>query len=133
MKHVQTSIQAPYFTLNELTPKTKRIWMACHGYGQLAKYFMRRFDVLDPEENFIIVPQGLSLFYLDSHEFKYQKVGASWITREDRETALANMQVYLNAAFEQETAGFDLSDVEISLFGFSQGTAAITRWGIINK
>ena len=54
---------ASYITLNKLTPKTKNIWIIFHGYGQLSKFFIRRFDILDQNENFIIAPQGLSKFY----------------------------------------------------------------------
>lgn len=130
MKKVALSIESPYATLNQLTDKTRHIWLACHGYGQLAKYFMRRFDVLNPEENYVIVPQGLSLFYLDQ---SYQKVGASWLTREHRQTGLHNMHAYLNAVFAAETQHVNWQRVSLSLFGFSQGTSAVVRWALVNK
>lgn len=130
MKHISFTAEAPYFTLNTLRQGTRRLWMACHGYGQLGKYFMRRFDVLDPETDMVIVPQGLSRFYLDQ---KYQRVGASWLTREHREIGIKNMHAYLNKVFHAETKDSDLSEIEICLFGFSQGTSAAARWGIQNQ
>ena len=43
---------ASYITLNILSPKTKNIWIIFHGYGQLSKFFIRRFDILDKKENY---------------------------------------------------------------------------------
>ncbi|MGF1533694.1 MAG: alpha/beta hydrolase [Bernardetiaceae bacterium] len=129
MKHVSLTIQAPYTTYHALTPSTRHIWMACHGYGQLARHFVRRFDALEPQENFVIAPQGLSRFYLDD---KYQHVGASWITREEREMSLQNMYTYLNAVFAAETA--EAPDTAgLTLFGFSQGAAAVIRWALAHQ
>ena len=76
-----------YMTLNTLTPKTKNVWLAFHGIGYLSKYFARYFDVLDPEENYIIVPQAPSKYYL-GNDYKY--VGASWLTKE--QTKLGDQQ-----------------------------------------
>ncbi|WP_424961511.1 alpha/beta hydrolase [Ekhidna sp.] len=124
--HIPVSIKASYYTLNKLTEKTKRIWVVFHGYGQLAEYFIKKFEGLDPEKNFIIAPQGLSKYYLDG---VYGRVGASWMTKEDRLTEIENQYAYIDAVLGQ----FDLSDNELIYFGFSQGTATMGRYAAYAK
>ncbi|WP_261990367.1 hypothetical protein [Hymenobacter sp. BT188] len=56
---------ARYYQLGELTERTRHIWFVCHGYGQLAAYFIRHFAVLtEANDTVIIAPEGLSRFYL---------------------------------------------------------------------
>ena len=63
-----------------------------HGYGQLAKYFIRKFNHL---ENVIIVaPEGGHRFYLKDTS---GRDGASWMTREARETDISDNIKYLNS------------------------------------
>lgn len=125
-KHLDVTIKAPYCTLNELTEKTERVWLVFHGYGQLAEYFIKKFEVLDKEKNFIIAPQGLSKYYLDG---VYGRVGASWMTKEDRLTEIENQYAYIDAVLEQ----FDISDKQLIYFGFSQGTATMGRYASYAK
>ncbi len=124
----QTAVQirATYHVVGNYTPSTKYVWLVCHGYGQLARYFVRRFDVLNPDEHYIVAPEGLSRFYLDSD---YGKVGASWLTKENRTLHLENQLAYLQQVYRQEIdQRIDLTKVQLILFGFSQGVATVTRW-----
>ncbi|MEM1136718.1 MAG: hypothetical protein AAGI07_12850, partial [Bacteroidota bacterium] len=129
-KSLNIPFQTHYHTMGNLTEKTKFVWIACHGYGQLAKHFMRRFDVLNPNENYVIIPQGLSRFYLTDD---YSHVGASWMTKEHRNTDILNQQHYLSAVFDSELQNFKLQDLNINLFGFSQGVATVWRWATAKK
>ncbi|MEM8889387.1 MAG: hypothetical protein AAGD28_15520, partial [Bacteroidota bacterium] len=113
-------------TQGEINENTKEIWIICHGYGQMARYFIRRFDVLDPETHFLIAPQGLDRFYFDN----FTKLGASWTTRELRDTHVSNQQTYLNAMYDAELAHLDLSKYTLRIMGFSQGVSVITRWAV---
>lgn len=119
--HIPVSIKTSYYTLNKLTDKTDRVWVVFHGYGQLAEYFIQKFEGLDPAKNFIIAPQGLSKYYLDG---VYGRVGASWMTKEDRLTEIDNQYAYIDAVLAQ----YDLSEKELIYFGFSQGTATMGRY-----
>ena len=119
--HIDVTVKASYITLNELTPNTERVWLVFHGYGQLAEFFIKKFESLDPEKNFIIAPQGLSKYYLNG---VYGRVGASWMTKEDRLTEIANQYRYLDQVLSQ----FDLTDKQLIYFGFSQGTATMGRY-----
>lgn len=119
--HLKVAVKASYYTLNELTDKTERVWLAFHGYGQLAEFFIKKFELLDPKKNFIIAPQGLSKYYLQG---VYGRVGASWMTKEDRLTEIENQYTYIDAVLSQ----FDLTQKLLTYFGFSQGTATMGRY-----
>ena len=114
-----------YISLNKLSSKTESIWFVFHGYGQLSKYFVRRFDVLDKEKNYIIAPQGLSKFYLDKD---YENVGASWLTKEDNKIDLQNQQNYLTELFNELRLKIDFTKIKVNFFGFSQGVSVFTRF-----
>ncbi len=122
-KHIEVTIKAPYYTINELNERTKKIWFVCHGYGQLSRYFSKKFEVLD-DSNYLIFPQGIHKFYLPGHS----RVGASWMTKEDRLTDIDNQFKYLQEVWEDATAGVDLADIEVYMMGFSQGVATIGRY-----
>ncbi|MEH0155907.1 hypothetical protein V6R21_17305 [Limibacter armeniacum] len=126
-KEIQMTFKAPYYTKGKVSEKTRHIWVVFHGYGQLSRFFMRRFDFLDEETHLVIAPQGLSRFYLDK---EYKKVGATWMTREERQTDIDNQFSYLDAVLEAEAANVDWDNVQLHLFGFSQGVATMTRWAV---
>ena len=124
-KHnISFEFSSSYITYNKLTDNTENIWIVFHGYGQLSKYFIRRFDVLDSDKNYIIAPQGLSKFYVDED---YKNVGASWLTKEDRGSDLLNQQKYLIKLMDELKLKIDFSKIKVNLFGFSQGVSALTR------
>ncbi len=124
-KHnISFEFSSSYITYNKLTDNTENIWIVFHGYGQLSKYFRRRFDVLDSDKNYIIAPQGLSKFYVDDD---YKNVGASWLTKEDRGSDLLNQQKYLIKLMDELKLKIDFSKIKVNLFGFSQGVSALTR------
>lgn len=127
--HLDISYKASYTTLNELTSSTKHIWIVCHGYGQLAEHFIKRFDVFYPAEHFIVAPQGLSKFYIE----RFRKVGASWMTKEDREADLQNQKSYFNQIFKHLFGDIKLEDYKIHLLGFSQGGSTICRLAVYQR
>lgn len=116
-----------YETLNELTGKTKNIWMTFHGIGFLSRYFLKYFDELSPEENYIIAPQAPSKYYLKN---EYRHVGASWLTKENTLLETKNVLAYLDAVFEAEKIP---KSRNLILFGFSQGVSIALRWAAHRK
>ena len=66
-KRIHLTLTAPYHTYGTLSEDTKVIIIAFHGYGQLAKYFIQKFDFLNLDNNYVIAPQGLSKFYIKNH------------------------------------------------------------------
>ena len=121
-KTVTYTTENTYLTQNELTPKTKNVWLVFHGIGYLSRYFVKYFNGLHPEENYILVPQAPSKYYL-KNEYKY--VGASWLTKENTATEVKNVLNYIDAVLEAENLP---DDINLILFGFSQGVSVAIRW-----
>ncbi len=121
-KQVTYTISNSYSTLNELTEKTKRVWIVFHGLGHLSTYFIRYFNELPSLENYIIAPQAQSKYYLND---SYTHVGASWLTKINTEEGIENVLQYVDAVIENENLP---SNCELIIVGFSQGVSIATRW-----
>lgn len=119
-----TQKTARVFTYGTLTEKTKNIWLVAHGYGFLAEFFIKKFEILNPEENYVIVPEALNRFYKKDLS---GRVGATWMTSEDREHEINDYILYLDKVYET----FILqSEAKIIALGFSQGASTMARWAL---
>ena len=127
MKHnISVSKTATYYSLgNNTTAKT--IWFVLHGYGYSAKHFITKFQPILNDDVAIIAPEGLSKFYLNGVGFD-GKVGASWMTKEDRENEIKDYVNYLNQLYELMLSESNNSELKINVLGFSQGGATASRW-----
>ena len=121
-KEITYKITNTYSTMNTLTNKTKNVWLVCHGIGFLSRYFIKYFDALNPEENYIIAPQASSKYYLGN---EYKHVGASWLTRENTQAEIKNVMANLNAIYQAEQIP---EHVNFYVLGFSQGVSIAMRW-----
>ncbi len=124
-KSILININAKYHTLGSLSAQTEEIWFALHGYGQLAAFFIKKLDFLDPEKHYIIAPQGLNKSYLKDFS---GRVGANWMTKEDRLDEIANYINYLDSVYKKELQSIDLQKVKVNILAFSQGCATASRW-----
>jgi predicted esterase len=96
--------------------------LACHGYAQLAEYFLKWFEGVDLSETVIIAPEGLHRFYWKGFN---GRVVASWMTKEDRENDITDYCNFLDNVI----AHLPLNPTtKLIAFGFSQGAATISRW-----
>ncbi|WP_010182249.1 alpha/beta hydrolase [Aquimarina agarilytica] len=120
----QTSYTAvnTYNTLNELTNRTKNVWLVLHGIGYLSKFFIKHFSSLNAEENYIICPQAPSKYYKDD---QYRRVGASWLTKENTLIDTDNVLNYLDAIMKQEHIPLNCKFI---VLGYSQGVSIASRW-----
>ena len=123
--HIKVARTARYFQLGEVGNAIKQVWFVCHGYGQLAGFFLKHFESLANGERLIVAPEGLSRFYLNGFN---GRIGASWMTREDRLNDIKDYVIFLDAVYQQIFEQVDRSSVKVSVLGFSQGTAAASRW-----
>lgn len=121
-KQVTFTITNTYSTLNELTEQTKNIWVVFHGIGYLSRYFIKFFDEIPANENYIIAPQAPSKYYLKN---EYRHVGASWLTKENTTVETENVMAYLDAVFETEKFP---RKCKLIIFGFSQGVSIAIRY-----
>lgn len=120
---VSTTKTARYFTLGELSPNTKEIWIVLHGYAQLASDFIKPFEVIAAESRFIVAPEGLNKFYAKGFG---GKPAATWMTSEMREEEILDYINFFNVLCE--TLGVHKHGAKIVLLGFSQGVATASRW-----
>lgn len=120
-----TAKTARYYTLGKDITKAERIWFACHGYGQLGKYFIQKFKSLDPDKNFVVVPEGLNRFYLEGFS---GRVGATWMTKEARLDDIGDYINYLDTLHIALGLDEKVEGRELIHFGFSQGVATISRY-----
>ena len=114
---------ARYISLGSLSKKTEVIWIALHGYGQLADYTASKFQFLDHEKHFVICPEGLNKFYWH----KNNEPVACWMTKDNRYAEIDNFCNYLDALYNRYCNHVN-REVKIVLFGFSQGCATVWRW-----
>jgi predicted esterase len=110
------------YYLSEDFSSKRKLLIALHGYGQLAKYFAAKFKEI-PEDYALLVPEGMHRFYLSGSS---GRVGASWMTKDAREFDIEDNLQYLNQLLSllMENHVFD----QICLLGFSQGGATAARW-----
>ena len=126
--HIDIHRTARYFTLgNGADPD--EIWLVLHGYGQLAERFLARFETLDDGRRLIVAPEGLSRFYTDEMR-KHEKVGASWMTREDRLAEIEDYVAYLDKVHAEVRTGPGAAAARLVVLGFSQGSATAARWAL---
>ena len=126
--HLRVERTARYYTLGAESGDVGAIWFVLHGYGQLAGTFARFFADVTKRGVLVVAPEALNRFYLVSpgsapaHE---RPVGATWMTREDRESEVSDYVEYLDALHEEIAAS---RPVPVTALGFSQGAATATRW-----
>ena len=122
--HLSVRRTARYFTLGPAAATAREVWIVLHGYGQLAARFLRAFAPLDDGARCIVAPEGLSRFYAESG--RNDKIGASWMTREDRLAEIDDYVRYLDVLYDEVMRG--AVAVPVTVLGFSQGTATAARW-----
>lgn len=106
----------------------KHIWIVLHGYGQLARYFLHKFEGSE-KDLLIVAPEGLSRFYLGE---EHRRVGATWMTKEDREHEILDHVEYLDLLASEILVQVP-HGTTISVLGFSQGVATACRWIMLGK
>lgn len=132
--HLAVTRTARYFSVGgegEGGEAIRELWIACHGYAQLAAKFLEPFVSLATPWRRIVAPEGLSRFYLERSRVGVNTqadVGATWMTREDREHEIADQIAYLDALLDHLDPERGASGVRLRVLGFSQGVAAVSRW-----
>jgi predicted esterase len=132
---IQFNYHARYYVMGRLDQHTKGVWFVLHGYGQLARFFGKKFEGLVKQDQVVVIPEGLSRFYLEDVATRSQggsqRVGATWMTRENRQMDIHNYLTYLTEVY---TSVMKLPiSIPVTILGFSQGAATATRWAVSNR
>lgn len=123
-KSIRFEYEAHYVVSKEPDFREKEIWLLFHGYGQLAEFFIRKFQPFFDGNRLFIAPEGTNYAYLKDFQ---GRVGANWMTRHEREKAIENNHRYLDELMESYLRKFEKKP-KIKILGFSQGAATATRW-----
>jgi len=124
--HVEVVRTARYWTLGDPKEATD-VWFVLHGYKQLARRFLRRFESIRAPGRLIVAPEALSRFYARPEPGRHgpsSVVGASWMTREDRLNEIRDYVAYL----DRVAAEVLRRPARVTVLGFSQATATAARW-----
>ena len=102
--------------------QSSSVLVGFHGYGESADDQLSRLAAIPGSDHWILVSiQGLYRFYGRGAE----RVVASWMTRQDRELAVADNIEYVSRVLKQVLEG---REVDLMVFaGFSQGVAMAFR------
>lgn len=120
---------ARYYLTGPDTGAVRQVWIALHGYAMLAARFAPWLGVLDDGETLLVVPEALSRFYLETaRDGRHGNlIGATWLTREDREAELTDAIGYLDRLARQVAPRLRPGG-RLGVLGFSQGAAMAARW-----
>lgn len=122
--HLKVPRTARYLTEGEIE-SAEEVWFVLHGYSMLASVFLKWFVPALRPGRLLVAPEALSRSYHD--EGSGRRVGASWMTKEDREVEIEDYVRYLDLLADQVLAAVPGAP-RINIHGFSQGTATACRW-----
>jgi predicted esterase len=113
--------------------RAAEVWFVLHGYGQLAGGFVRGFADLPGVSSgarAVVAPEALSRFYVEDEIGPHgpgSRVGASWMTRSDREHEIRDYVEYL----DRVAAAVARGEHRVVVLGFSQGAETASRWAVL--
>lgn len=122
---IATIRRARYYALGE--EGAAEVWIVAHGFSQLASGFVRYFQTIARPDRLIVAPEALNRFYVSPGTTRSRadsRVGATWMTREDREHEIRDYVDYLDAVHARVARGAE----RVVALGFSQGVATLARW-----
>ncbi len=122
--NVRFTIESPYYTSVSSGEKIDELWLVLHGYGQLAEFFLQKFEPLYQPNRVFVAPQGIHRFYKEG--FK-GRVVANWMTKVHRDEDIQHCNQYLNAVLKDVLAQHPHVN-SVNALGFSQGAATLSRW-----
>jgi predicted esterase len=122
--HITVPRTARYLSWGEVESASE-VWFVLHGYSMLAASFLKWFEPVARPGRLLIAPEALSRSYYE--EKGTRRVGASWMTKEDRDAEIEDYVRYLDLLAARVQAGVP-GDPRVEVHGFSQGTATACRW-----
>lgn len=129
-RHIAVTRTARYWVVGEEVERPTEIWFVLHGYRQLGRRFLRRFESLADGTRFLVAPEALSRFYVGTEQGRHgpeSVVGGTWMTKEDRENEIRDYVGYLDQLAAELLEGAR-AEAPVTVLGFSQGVATAARW-----
>ena len=129
-KQISISKTGKYSQIGKCSKKINNVWIVLHGYGMLSEYFVKKFECIINETTLVIAPEATNRFYLRDN---YTRVGASWMTKLDREQEISDNILFLDKLFSIIKKEIGHNNFKLNTLGFSQGGPALVRWLMSNK
>lgn len=123
--HIEVSRTARYYTIGEIGATISDLWIVLHGYGKRAVEIAQPFRAHRADKRLMVFPEGMSRFYRSHRE---RKIGASWMTADDRKMEIRDYVRYLNRLHQSLVDAGISEGTRLTVFGFSQGSATASRW-----
>jgi predicted esterase len=83
---------------------------------------------LDDGTRLLVAPEALNRHYIGPAVSRDAPMGATWMTRAQREWDIADNVAYLDRLHERMRVRFAGPTAPVTVLGFSQGGAAAVRW-----
>ena len=129
-KQISISKTGKYSQIGKCSKKINNVWIVLHGYGMLSEYFVKKFECITNETTLVIAPEATNRFYLRDN---YTRVGASWMTKLDREQEISDNILFLDKLFSIIKKEIGHDNFKLNTLGFSQGGPTLVRWLMSNK
>lgn len=121
---IEVKRTAEYYSIQPRNVEVAKVLFVLHGYSQLPEFFIEHFRNLPDLGILVVAPSGLSLSYQSGF---YGRVGASWMTKHNRENEIKDYLAYLDQLYLEIKSNYPKVE-SFSVLGFSQGTATASRW-----
>jgi predicted esterase len=122
-RSIATAIQGRYLVIPCAVSGPAPLLVGFHGYGEDAETQLERLRAIPGSASWVIVSiQGLHRFY----ERRTNRVVANWMTRQDREAAIADNMAYVQNCVNAVSAEWPTTR-KMVFAGFSQGVAMAFR------
>ncbi len=129
-KQISISKTGKYSQIGKYSKKINSVWIVLHGYGMLSEFFIKKFDCIINDTTLVIAPEATNRFYLSNN---YTRVGASWMTKLDRNEEIRDNILFLNKLFSIIKKEIGHDNFKLNTLGFSQGGPALVRWLMSNR
>jgi len=129
--HLEVTRTARYHVLGDLASATD-VWIALHGYAQLARFFARPFASIVTEHRAVVAPEALNRYYFETAPGVHSgdaRVAATWMTKEDRAHEIGDYVAYLDRLADHILE--QAPHARLTALGFSQGAQTLSRWGAL--
>lgn len=112
-------------------PDVREVWYLLHGQAMRAAQILESAGAIDDGSRLLIAPEALNRHYVGPAVSKDAPIGATWMTRADRENEIRDYVAYLGDVHTYTMRQFGAVKPPVTILGFSQGGAAAVRWAAL--
>lgn len=109
-------------------PAVRELWYLLHGQAMRAAQILEMARTLDSGSRLLVAPEALNRHYVGPAVAKDAPIGATWMTRAEREADIHDNIAYLESVHAHLRRQFGGITPPVTVLGFSQGGAAAVRW-----